>query len=80
MDDKPTLQVLYTCSKCGIKDRAVTVSERDSDDLHAWMIYVEEQLSRDHDEMSPHCRIVAFTNCRIPVPHGGGPIGKADRH
>ncbi len=78
--DKPTLQVLYTCNKCGIKDRAVTVTERESEDLHAWMIYVQELLSRDHDEMSPHCKIIAFTNCKIPLPHGDGAIGKADRH
>ena len=78
--DKPTLEVLYTCHKCGIKDRIVNVSERGSEDLPEWIRYVQELLSRDHDEISPHCKITVFANCKIPLPHGGGAVGKADRH
>jgi len=78
----PTVNVLYTCRKCGLIDKSVPVAERaDGQDIADWMMVVQIALSADHDRISPRCHIVKFTNCKIPLAHGDDvAIGKADRH
>lgn len=81
MNNCATITVLYTCDKCRLKDRPVSVEERnDEQSIEDWMYYVQVEISKDHDSISPLCHIVKFTNLKIPLPYGSGVIGKADRH
>jgi hypothetical protein len=79
---EPTLNVLYSCHRCGIKDRHVPVRERrDGEDVVHWVKdVVGTALSRDHDAASPHCRITELSDVKIPMAQGSEQIGKAERH
>lgn len=61
------IQILYSCEKCGIKDRKISVEARADEDIRTWMENISYSLSRDHDHMSPHCKIKVLTNVKIPV-------------
>ena len=81
MNNSATIEVLYTCDKCRLKDRPVLVNERcDDQTMEDWMYHVQVRISEDHDNASPGCHIYKFTNLKIPLPHGSDVIGKADRH
>lgn len=81
INNGPTVDVIYACDKCGIKDKVVQVFERgETEDLAVWMKSVQVALSRDHDITSPHCHITELTYAKIPMAHGSARIGQADRH
>ena len=68
----PTLKVLYSCHKCGIKDRIVLVREREiGEPVVHWVGHVVGlALSQDHDATSPGCRITKLDLVKIPVSEG----------
>lgn len=82
MTDKPTIEVLYTCDKCGAVDRTVKIEERgDGEDIRDWMHRLTVALSRNHDQNSPGCHVSKFANVKIPLAPGDNtPLGRAARH
>lgn len=79
--NKPVVGVLYTCDKCGLKDKLVNVEERAPDEeLTDWMYKVQLACSQDHDRVSPTCYIYKFTHVKIPMAHGSDFVGRAERH
>lgn len=76
-DWQDMIEILYSCDKCGAKDRKVPVRHRHpAEDVVAWMQgVVVPALGRDHDAKSPGCRITRLTNVKIPLPPGAEGIG-----
>lgn len=69
----------YSCRACGLKDVAVTVLARDSDeDVLLWMDATGLLLFRDHRDRSPHCQPKTLQNVKIPMVGaewvGGPPV------
>lgn len=64
-----TIEVMYTCDGCGLKDRKVNVSARKpSEDVMEWLCGVmRTELTADHNNMSPKCPAVKMAQVMIPV-------------
>lgn len=73
----PAIQCKYSCFRCGIYRRTVTIPQRtDSQDVLYWMEHVcAPALSRDHDVQSPGCQITELSEVMIPAPEGTERIG-----
>lgn len=75
-----TIEVMYSCRKCGLEKIKVQVPARTSKSVHIkkWMDATAYHLSRDHDRRSPRCRIRKLSEIMIPVDNvewiGGPPI------
>ncbi len=71
------IKVLYSCHKCGIKDRPVLIPERRFDEpITKWVgDFVPKCLYLDHLIVSPGCRIDSFSEVKIPLSPDGNSIG-----
>ncbi len=67
----PAIQVMYSCSACGIRDRSVSVPARNA--LENVVHWVEGTMARgiseDHYKFSPHCTATKMDQVKIPM-HG----------
>ena len=78
--NEPTITVMYSCFKCGLKDREVIVRERAIDeDIVVWVNHAACVAAVDHDAMSPHCHITEFSEFKIPIPKSVKRVGEALR-
>lgn len=73
------IEIRYSCGACGLKDVAVDVPARDSDeDVLLWMDATGLLLGRDHHERSPHCQPKMLQDVKIPIAGadwvGGPPV------
>jgi hypothetical protein len=73
-----TIEVMYSCHGCGLRDAAVTVPERGDEDVVKWLDRVRAFIGADHASRSPHCRSGAC-DLKIPVPAGTEKVGKVVR-
>lgn len=74
--NNPTLGVLYSCHKCGLRDVEVKLLARTNETIVRWMNDVMARaLSADHDRRSPHCHITKLDEIKIPMPPGTGKVG-----
>lgn len=72
----PTIQVLYSCDLCGLKDVAVDVPMRGEEDVLQWMDKTVIHLGNDHFRRHPECHPEKLTNIKIPITGAekiGGP-------
>lgn len=76
----PTVQVMYTCHRCRMKDREVPVPERKPDeDVVAWVKFAASYVDLDHRRASPGCSS-QHVDLKIPLPSAQGSyIGQAAR-
>jgi len=64
------ITVLFSCSKCGLKDVPVQVPARESaqsDVVHWVKIVVGTAIGEAHEKMSPHCHPEVLDNIKIPA-------------
>jgi len=62
-----TVTVKYSCDECGIKDRAVQVSERQtSEDATDYIWKAAGVVGADHNAESPQCTATHITEMKIP--------------
>lgn len=75
-----TLEVLYSCERCGVEDRRVVVRERrgEQEDVRDWVKYVVEEVCKDHFSLHA-CRASVLTCLKIPLPKKANFIGEASR-
>ena len=71
---KQAIQCKYSCFKCGIIKRVITVPSREEEDVKTWMDATALLISRDHDRHSPGCVITKLDEVWIPV-EGAEKIG-----
>lgn len=62
-----TIQVKYSCFKCGIFKQTVNVPIRGPENVVEWTNKTAAILSRDHDYRSPHCKITSLSQVWIPL-------------
>ena len=76
--ESPNITVLWTCNQCGQVDREVQVPARTDEQLMDWMQWLGVALSRDHDRVSPGCKIQKMSEVKIPALGtdrvGGAPV------
>ena len=71
------LTILYSCKSCGIKDRAVQVPARETEDVKVWVeLVVGFAIWNDHNECSPGCVITKVSEVKIPIPEGTEFVGQ----
>jgi C4-type Zn-finger protein len=76
----PTITTMYSCHKCGLKDREVTVRERYAgEEVMSWVNHTVALIAADHAKVSPRCRITSLSEIKIPVPAGTSVVGRAPR-
>lgn len=74
---KPTIDVRYSCHKCGLAKVSVSVSAREpNEDLLGWMNALGVAMSMDHDRRSPDCHPLSFSEVMIPMT-GAAQVGGA---
>ena len=72
---KETIQCKYSCFKCNIVNRVVTVVARESEDVVYWMENIcIVTIAKDHSTQSPHCLAKSLSNLMIPID-GADKIG-----
>lgn len=72
------IQCKYSCFQCGLKMRVVSVPVRGADEnVVEFTNRAATAASRDHDRMSPTCKITKLSELMIPIaentPVGGLP-------
>lgn len=68
MEALPTIEILYTCDSCGIKNQKVVVIARTTQNVVEWVQRVAAYaISADHAGRSPHCKATTMTDMKIPV-------------
>ncbi len=79
MSDVPQVEVLYSCSHCGIVDRGVKLRARTDEEVVFWVgTLMARAISADHRQHSPHCTATKMDNVKIPMEGtdrlGGAPV------
>jgi hypothetical protein len=75
---KRAIQCKYSCFKCGIYRRIVTVQAREDEDVVEWLETIAAPaLSRDHDAQSPDCKITSLSEVMIPINKNCKKVGEA---
>lgn len=71
MDEVPMIDILYSCHKCGIKDRLVKIPQRHNDeDIVHWLSEITARIiSEDHLHQSPYCHITKIDELKIPMQY-----------
>jgi len=59
------IQVLYSCSLCGVVDIPVDVPDR-GENNDVWMYEVGRRCGLDHGTRSPKCRPTTLSEVKIP--------------
>jgi hypothetical protein len=73
------IEVLYTCSLCGVTDAKVKLEERrPAQDLDDWMAELQAHLVVDHMARSPGC--TPKTLAKVKIPYVGGKVGETPRN
>jgi hypothetical protein len=76
VDERPIIEVLYTCEECGLTDVPVPVVARTTEDVVVWLEQVAvPALARDHARRSPRCHVDKFADVKVPMPAGTSKIG-----
>jgi hypothetical protein len=66
-----TIEVMYSCRLCEIRERAVHVRERmENENVLAWVDAARQSVSEDHLRISPTCSSRQFD---LAVPLRGDP-------
>jgi hypothetical protein len=74
----PTVEVLYSCCGCGLKNRSVELRERITDErLTDWIRLAQGVVTADHAVLRPECTHDAFDLMVHAQP--GAHIGRAVR-
>lgn len=76
---RPTIEVLYSCRVCGIRDAALRVPAREEEEVLAWMDATIALVGADHYRRSPACGATRLQDLKIPMT-GVDRIGGAARH
>lgn len=74
-----TINIKYSCPKCGILSREVPVTARTNEDVGYWFeeIMIVE-LCNDHAKHSPNCHPDMLHDIMIPVGEHTNQIGAAE--
>lgn len=73
------ISVQYSCSLCGIKNKAVDVPERTTEEIDVWFEDVLiVHLCADHRKHSPDCNPENLSEVMIPMPENADKIGQAE--
>lgn len=63
-----TVQILYSCKECRLKDRMVTIQARANEDVIQWTEGVLlVGIAKDHSIKSPFCTAKEITEVKIPI-------------
>jgi hypothetical protein len=64
-----TIQVLYSCARCGLKKIPLDVPARESpaEDVLVWMNHTVALVGHDHRRLSPSCEAKKIDALLIPM-------------
>lgn len=72
---RQTIEVMYSCDKCGIFKRKLNVPVRGPEDVTQWLDQTVEKIAADHFARSPFCKATTIKELMIPTPEGIEKIG-----
>jgi hypothetical protein len=67
MTEGVMIEVMYSCTECGLKDRAVWVNERGQEDVCDWLDLCIRAIAGDHHAVSPRCFPEQLHDLKIPL-------------
>lgn len=74
------ITVYFTCHQCGLVKQPVQVPARENPDVEAVVHWVKNIvagcISREHDRLSPNCKIKTISDVMIPNPPEAEFIGQ----
>jgi len=73
---KLMITVFYSCPACGLKDVAVVVPARETEDVRVWMDKTIRLTCDDHAQRSPSCHPEQLHDLKIPIT-GADRVGGA---
>jgi len=79
----PTIEVIYSCDLCNLKDRKVVIQARGEESVVAWTNFMAQKLKSDHSHVSPLCQATSLSSVKVPIDQAadhkiGGPVTPKD--